>query len=242
MSSFSARRFVTACAISAAAVAALAAPGAASANGPCEGTEITGQGSSLQKLAQVNVWGPAFNTKCFGKASHVHEYNASGSGAGIKSWGASGGAANFEAKNAYVGTDQPPNALQKEEIEKSDTKKEVNAHSTLLSIPVLQAAVPITVHLPAGCTAENEFGTKRLDLKHATVESIFEGKIVEWKQIKDFGDKYLGAGCSIIKPKAKVLFTRVVREDGSGTTATFKKWMYTFHKTKNLPAGPALGC
>lgn len=65
MTSLSARRLIPACILSAATVAALVAPGAASAAGKlheqCSGSNITGQGSSLQKLAQQTVWDPDFN-------------------------------------------------------------------------------------------------------------------------------------------------------------------------------------
>ena len=54
MKSLSARRIVPACILSVAAAAVLAVPGAASASvgTQCSGTDIGGQGSSLQKVAQ----------------------------------------------------------------------------------------------------------------------------------------------------------------------------------------------
>src|SRR5271155_3742114 len=143
MSSFSARRLVAACAVSAAAFAALAAPGAASAfkGATCEGTTIKGQGSSLQKIVQQKVWGPNFNTTiCLGGKSQVEEYNPTGSGKGLESWGSGGAkAGSFVPGNAYVGTDQPPNATQREEIEVQDNSKTVTG--SVLTIPVLQEAV-----------------------------------------------------------------------------------------------------
>jgi ABC-type phosphate transport system substrate-binding protein len=242
MSSFSARRLLSACAVSAAALATLVGPGTASAftNPTCDGTAIKGQGSSLQKLAQNNIWRPGFNTGiCPGGPSLVEEYNPSGSGAGLESWG-SGGAkvGTFTAVNAYVGTDQPPNATQKEEIEVQDNTKTVT--KSLLTIPVLQAAVAIIVHLPKGCEATSTPTPGRLSLKTATLESIFAGTVKEWKAIKDYGDKFLNKGsekCPIIEKGKKVLITRVVRADGSGTTATFKKFLFlkTKGKLKTIP-------
>jgi len=245
MSSFSVRRVLSACAVSAAAFAALAAPGTASAsfkNPTCDGTAIKGQGSSLQKLAQLNIWIPGFNKGvCPGGPSLVEEYNPSGSGKGLESWG-SGGAkvGNFAPSNAYVGTDQPPNATQKEEIEVQDTT--ATPTKSLLTIPVLQAAVAIIVHLPKGCEATSTPTPGRLALKTVTLESIFAGKTKEWKTIKDYGDKFLNKGtekCPIIEKGKKVAITRVVRADGSGTTATFKKFLFLKTKGK-LKTDPPL--
>jgi len=241
MNSLSARRLLTACAVSAAALVSLAVPGGASAS-TCGGTTIGGQGSSLQKLAQNTLWVPAFDgSVCPSGPSHVNEYNPSGSGAGLESWG-SGGAkkGTFSALNAYVGTDQPPNAAQKEEIEVQDTT--AKATKSLLTIPVLQAAVAIVIHLPKGCEATSTTTPGRLSLKNSTLEGIFEGKTKEWKTIKDFGDKFLNKGtekCPIIEKGKKVLITRVVRADGSGTTATLKKYLFLVNK-KALPTDPPL--
>jgi ABC-type phosphate transport system substrate-binding protein len=244
MSSFSARRLASAFAVSAAAFAALAAPGTASAfkNPTCDGTTIGGQGSSLQKVVQTTVWGPNFNSSvCFGDNSQIATYNPSGSGKGLESWGSGGAKVGaYGPTNAYVGTDQPPNAVQREEIEVGDNTKTVT-HS-LLTIPVLQESIAIIVHLPKGCKATSTVAPGRLALKSTTLEAIFEGKTKEWKLIKDFGDKFENAGsetCPIIVKKAKVLIGRVVRSDGSGTTATFKKYLFLAKKPV-LPTDPPL--
>src|SRR5580693_4026201 len=127
MKSLSARRFVPACVLSAAAVAAFAAPGAANAaslGAECSGSSIIGKGSSLQKIAQQNVWNPDFNTSanphaCNGTQGSTGtptvKYESVGSGAGMEAWGINGHA--FESATAYVGTDEPPNAVQHEEIQ-----------------------------------------------------------------------------------------------------------------------------
>ena len=64
MKSLSTRRIASACVVSAATVAALVLPGAASATvgQQCSGVSIIGQGSSLQAVAQQELWGPAFHT------------------------------------------------------------------------------------------------------------------------------------------------------------------------------------
>jgi ABC-type phosphate transport system substrate-binding protein len=228
MTSLSARRLIPACILSAATVAALVAPGAASAAGKlgaqCSGSNITGQGSSLQKLAQQTVWTPDFNTTAAGKACNGTQgtkakptvtYTSTGSGTGLESWGANGHAANFEASNAYLATDEPPNSTQISEIEAH------GAAGTLETLPVLQGAVAVIVNLPAGCTAtSNSAYSARLVLNNVTLQKIFLGEITKWSEINDAGDKLSGKGCN-----AATTIQPVVRKDGSGTTHIFKKYL-----------------
>lgn len=228
MTSLSARRLVLTCILSAVTVAALVAPGAASAAGKlgaqCSGSNITGQGSSLQKLAQQTVWNPDFNISgnghaCNGtqgtKAKPTVTYNSVGSGAGLESWGANGHAANFEASNAYVATDEPPNSTQIAEIESHGAAK------TLETLPVLQGAVAVIVNLPAGCTPTSKSAFPfRLVLNNVTLEAIFRGAITKWSEITDSGDKLSGKTCNAETP-----IKPVVRLDGSGTTHIFKRYL-----------------
>ena len=96
MKFLSTRRIVSACAVSAATVAALVLPGAASAavGAQCSGVPITAQGSSLQAVAQQEIWGPGFHTTgaslaCDGsqgsKGRPTITYSSTGSGAGLRS-------------------------------------------------------------------------------------------------------------------------------------------------------------
>src|SRR5271154_1643287 len=132
---FSARRLISACALSAATAAVLIAPGLASAtdlSGKCKGTSIEAQGSSLQKVAQ-ELWGVPGNgfNKTFTFENETTEemesgntvgcagaptvtYHSSGSGSGLKAFGAEGAAPNYE-KNGFVGTDEAPSETQKGE-------------------------------------------------------------------------------------------------------------------------------
>ena len=234
----SARRLVPACVISAAAVAALAAPGMASAEvaEQCSGVNVTGQGSSLQKLAQQNVWNPDFNTStakaaCSGKQGSKDKpavaYTSTGSGAGLKSWGAEPTSGNpfvgFSSTNAYLGTDEPPNAAQKAEIE----AKATGGSDTLQTIPVLQGAVAVIVHLPAGCTATSKAFAGRLVLGNATLEGIYRGTISKWSQITEDGDTLEGGSCN-----SGETIKRVVRLDQSGTTHIFKKYLDLINGSK----------
>ncbi len=235
MTSLSARRILPACILSAAAMAALVAPGAASAAGKlgpkCSGSNITGQGSTLQKLAQVSVWEPDFNTTNAGFACNGTQgtkgkptigYNSTGSGPGLESWGANGSATtNFSATNAWVSTDEPPNSKQIEEIEAHGGNTE-----TLETIPVLQGAVAVIVNLPTGCTGTSKSSfPARIVLNNVTLEKIYRGTITKWSEITDSEDKLSGKGCNAATP-----ITPVVRFDGSGTTHIFKKYLGLINK------------
>jgi ABC-type phosphate transport system substrate-binding protein len=238
MGQFSARRAISACAISAAALAACVVPSAASAVTQCSGASpIVGAGSSAQKLAQKEVWDSeaapksGFNVStnadaCSGKqgtkAKPEVKYESIGSGGGLEKWGVKGHA--FEAGAfAFVGTDEPVNAAQKEEIEKNETT--VTAE-TVQSIPVVQFSVSVPIHLPEGCTATNTAGVEgRLVLENTTLEKIFRGEITKWSEITSSGDKLEGATC---KPETEI--TKIVRLDGSGTTHVFKKYLGLINK------------
>ena len=134
MHSLSARRVLSACAISAASVAALLAPAAASAKGTppacLNGANVTGQGSSFQAPEQINVWTKEFNivsTKDFGcpgtpgqPGSPEIKYTSTGSGTALKSWGAEAPTetepfVGFGLTNAFIATDEPPNEAQFEQ-------------------------------------------------------------------------------------------------------------------------------
>jgi ABC-type phosphate transport system substrate-binding protein len=225
----SAHRLAPACIIGAAAVSALVAPGAADATlgTQCSGSNITAQGSSLQKDAQLNVWNPGFNSStskaaCAGLkgqgnlAKPTATYTSSGSGAGLEAWGVNKKTPNYTA-NAFVGTDEPPNAAQKTEIESHETK---SVSESLETIPVAQESVVVFVNLPASCTATSKGAKGRLVLNNVTLEAIFRGPPKKWSELKDDGDAVSGSGCN-----AATAIQPIVRKDQSGTTHIFKKYL-----------------
>jgi ABC-type phosphate transport system substrate-binding protein len=233
-------RGVAALVLSAAATAAMAAPGVASAGTvatQCSGAEIGGQGSSLQKVAQEDIWIPGFKTStaktaCSGKQGDkkvpVISYNPSGSGAGLRSWGAedkSSSEVSFAPTNAFVGTDEPPNATQISEIEKNESTLTSN---TLETIPVAQESVAIIVHLPSGCSANSTTtgATGRLVFSNATLQGIYAGTLKEWGEIKDGGDTITGTGC------ATDPIVPVARFDQSGTTHILKRYLGLINTAK----------
>lgn len=228
MKLLSVRRLAPMCILSAASVAALVAPGAASASlgAQCSGSNVTGEGASTQKLAQQTVWGPDFNTKTAGSACSGKQgtkgkpeakYNSTGSGAGLESWGVNKHAALYDVTNSFIGTDEGPDANQKAEIEANELSL---MPETVETIPVLQLAVAPVVNLPANCTATSKKNVGRLELDNVTLEGIYRGTITKWSQITEDGDTLSGAGCN---PETAI--TPVVRLDGSGTTHVFKRYL-----------------
>ena len=223
----STRRLVPACVLSAAAMAALIAPGAASAfpGTQCSGENITGSGSSLQSLANELTWGPAFEKSsdplaCSGTQGSKKvvkvAYTKSSSGLGEETWGLRGHAREYASK-AFVGTDQPPNATQEKELLNSTTGK-------LLTIPILQAAVTVPIHLPTGCTGTSTAAPGQIALTDAELQSIWVGAVKIWGAVP-------GVTCATT-PEKETPIKRVVRSDGSGTTAIFMKFLGRINNAK----------
>lgn len=243
MMSFSKRR-VTACIASAAALAAVVAPATASAKskGPvtdrgeqCSGANIVGRGSTFQNPAQL-VWNPGFNTNtstvaCSGAKKPTATYRNTeskdrGSGSCLKAFGAEKEAPNFEY--SFCGTDEAPNEKQKAEIE---SHKVGGEGESLETIPVLQGAVAVIVHLPAGCKAtatsvvvdEKTKTLGRLVMDNSTVDGIYKGTIKTWAELLA-AQPSDSMTCANEEEKNDTI-TPVVRTDHSGTTHIFKAYL-----------------
>jgi ABC-type phosphate transport system substrate-binding protein len=172
--------------------------GGASAAPSCGGAAINGQGSSLQGSAQTELWASAnggYNAACGAKQV---TYTVSSSGTGLGSWGFKGGA--FENKWSFVGSDDGPNATQ---ISNANTA----SGSSVLVIPVAQTAIGVVVNPPTGCSIE--------EITNKQLESVMRGNIKIWNKIQTAS----GAGC------VNAPITRVVRQEGSGTTYQFKNYL-----------------
>jgi ABC-type phosphate transport system substrate-binding protein len=243
MHSLSARRVLSACAISAASVAALLAPSAASAKGvppACtNGANITGQGSSLQAPEQINVWTKEFNivsSKDFGcpgtpgtPGAPEVKYTSSGSGTGLKSWGAEAPTetepfVGFAPTNAFIATDEPPNETQLANLDTEETVESEGAES-VETIPVAQAAAALVIHLPTGCSANSTAAAGRLSLDDEDLKKIYEGTDTTWGQLTDGGDTISGTDTATSQPCGEVPISVVVRLDGSGTTHIVKRFL-----------------
>jgi ABC-type phosphate transport system substrate-binding protein len=181
--------------------------GTASASLGCTGGNIIGQGSSLQKIAQQNVWIPTFqNEICNSGTFPKVTYESTGSGAGLKQWNSDGARGSINLERAFIGTDDAPTTTQIANM------TSVAGGAALAVIPVAQTSIAIVANPPAGCTVE--------DITNQNLEQVFRGNYLKWSQIATAEG---GAACE--QP-----ITRVVRKDGSGTTFQFKNYLFKLNK------------
>jgi hypothetical protein len=237
-------RLIPACIISAATVAAMVSPGAASATlgTQCSGADITGQGAAVEKVAQ-EVWTSNFNTSsdkfaCAGGSKQgdgkkpTVTYDTTSSGAGLRSWGAefkSESEIKFGPTNAYVASAEAPNSAQQGAILKQES---TDTENTLLTIPVAQFSLTVYVALPSGCTANSTGAAGRLVLSDKTLQEIYAGTIKTWGGITDDGDTVIGTGC------ATDPIIPVVRGEKAGTTNVLKKYLGLINtSTLETPSG-----
>ncbi len=236
MASFSARRFRSACAISATALVALALPGIAAAKkSDCNGLQsFVGAGSTLQKTAQLSVWGPDFHSSSTpvgvgcpsghpGEEPTLTTYESIGSGPGMEKWGLNGKA--FNPAFDFVATDEAPNTGQEGEISTAASGAQVQ------TLPVLQAAVAFLVHLPEGCTATSKPDPGRLVLTNGALQKVWRnGEIKDWTELVEAvntedpaaEDKLIES----VPPKCdEADIKRWVRDEESGTTHILKKYL-----------------
>lgn len=180
--------------------------GAAAAAPACTGNSITGQGASLQKIAQQNVWGPNFGSVICNKGSLPKiSYNSTGSGAGLKEWNYDGVKGSINTGLAWISTDDAPTVAQIANI------KSTAAGAQVAVIPVTQTAIAVVANPPAGCEVE--------EITNTDLTAVFEGRFLTWNQL----DTAEGEGCN--SP-----ISRVVRKDGSGTTYQYKNYLFQANK------------
>lgn len=159
------------CAMAALAVVAAVAPPsahAAFALKKCEGSPVTGEGSSLQKLAQANWKEHIFNTEIYegcGASAPAVTFTTASSGCGLDAMGAGVLAssctgfsgtesewtkAGYRDKNVRFGAaDFAPTPEQEESIDNG--KPGQTDSGKIHVIPVAGAAITAVVHFPAGC-------------------------------------------------------------------------------------------
>lgn len=204
----------------------------------CWGAPITGQGSTLQRVAQ-NVWNSGFNTSgdeyaCDGRQGSrdtpTVTYDVSSDGAGLRSWGADGLQAaenpfvGFGTNNAFIATDEPPSAGEIQNIEEETegyhlAYKEPLVPESIETIPVAQEAIAIVVNLPEGCTANSTGAPGRLVLSDAALQGIFAGTVKQWGQLSEGGDTISGPGCGGDH------ITPIVPDEESGETHILKRFL-----------------
>jgi ABC-type phosphate transport system substrate-binding protein len=189
------------------AVVAIAGIGAGSASAACSASVMKGQGSSLQRIAQQEVWSTGYISGGCGTGTNLKpEYTSSSSGTGMAAWGSTGGAITREW--TYIGTDDGPNTTQI-----GNMKTAAGAGSNLVVVPVAQTAIAIMVHPPTNCSITN--------ITNENLEAAFSGAATTWAAIGA-----TGTGCT-----GKL--TRVVRKDASGTSYQFKNYLALINTLRN---------
>ena len=177
----------------------------------CNGSDIVGEGSSLQFNAHKFVWIPGFQGPggvCNGVGTEPEvSYLGSGSSAGLNAWDFNGSDGTpFDTSRAFIGSDEAPSAAQIANAESAA------GGSKVLIVPVAQTAIGVVVNPPANCEIE--------EITNKQLESIFRGNIKYWGKVGTTS----GSGC------AGAPVTRVVRPDGSGTTYQFKDYLSQVNK------------
>ena len=236
------RASVTAVSVAGAVASMTVANASAAVLKPCEGADITGQGASVANIAFAGVWGPRFNTSpnqyaCNGTQGSGEKptvgYDPTSSVIGQASWGALGGPGYFGASNAYIATDEPPNAAEKDEIERYDEARGNPASTepeSLWTIPVTAESIAVLVHLPQDCEANSKAAPGRLVLDNITLERIFAGEIRYWNEITEDGDKVSGGPECLSRTR----IVPIVRHERAGSTDIFKKYLGLVY-TDSLP-------
>src|SRR3984957_7899281 len=244
MMQFVLRRIVPVCLFLVVIFVAFSAPGAAKASlgEQCSGDPIVGKGSELQQGQQA-LWGSSFNEAgdkspraCSGTQGAKLEpgvgYLSVGNRIGLEAWGVNGHTANFGLEDAFIGTGEPPNATEREEIVSHSS---LPAGDGLQTIPVLQYPVAIIVQLPLHCLPDSKASGGMLALSNKTLEEIWRGKSDNWEEVLggSTGKRFLKTeGCEPNPP-----IPRVVTSESSGPSATLKKYLYLVIKEKTVVGG-----
>lgn len=168
---------VALCAMAALAVAATAAPPAARAEftlHACEGSAITGEGSSLQKTAQLSFWdtGEVFDSPLFGCGASAPPvtYVSKSSGCGLDAVGAGDsvteGSCSFPAAegekpgyrsptDSFGASDFAPDSEEEQHMDAGPTGEGTAGSGKIHVIPVASAAIAVVVHFPNHCALQN---------------------------------------------------------------------------------------
>jgi ABC-type phosphate transport system substrate-binding protein len=181
------------------------------------GTALTGQGSSLQKIAQGS-W-----TGSYGCPETPVTYNSTSSGNGLTEFGFKGGALNTGL--AFIASDDGPSgeAIGLAETAASGVEPVI--------IPVAETSIAVVINPPTENTTCKLVSNSTHGLTYAQLGQIFGGSVIStWKQLKEAG-LVEGEGCT-------GAIERVVRKEGSGTTYQFKNYLAVLEENNGGAAMP----
>lgn len=235
---------VVAAALATVAGGAAASSAAAAVTCPSANSAIHGRGATFQKPAQ-DLWiadYPAFCNAQTGHAAGAVSYNVAGdptgSGAGLTAFGANASAgvlpssasAPNERDLRFAGTDEPPNTAQLAQIESpGDPANPSSTRRDVLEFPVAQGSITVSINLPDGCTLTGAAlrADGRVRITNSRLANAFAGATSA-----DTWGEVLGSGSVSC---ASTAVKRVVRQDESGTTFLFKKYL----EKHGFPTGTA---
>jgi phosphate transport system substrate-binding protein len=180
----------------------------------CESGAIKASGSTAQKNAMA-AWINAYQTACSGATI---DYQANGSGAGIKDF--------VNKQTAFAGSDS---ALKDQDKTDADARC---ASGPAIDIPMVGGAI---------VSAYNVSGVDKLVLTPATLAQIYSGKITKWND-----PAIAAANSGATLPDATIVAFH--RSDSSGTTDNFTKYLaaqaasdWTYDHAKDWPAAVTTG-
>ncbi len=190
-------------------------PSAAAAGGTLScPAEITGSGSSLQKVAQENVFTADFlSTLC--TTTPLVKYTKTSSGPALEEFGNVTGAllptksGNAVALDGYVGSDDPPQPVQ---VNTADAAAG-GGDQAELTIPVAEAPVALLLHPPSGCAVE-----AAPNISNSALDTLWKGEYASWDAFLTAAGVTHNAGCGAAP-------TLLVRFDNSGTSYVFKSYL-----------------
>jgi hypothetical protein len=201
-------------------------------------SEIQGAGSSLQMVAQMEVWAPLWTAdhgppEC--ATTTTVKYRASSSGRGKQQWGDQSQTLEYETeaeKNqvekfpAFIGSDTAASKGQEEGMEVAGGGGITGTlKNEIVSVPVAQSAVAVLIHTPLGCEPQS---TKVVPaMAGSLLAEEYENDVQTFETLT--GVRLVGASCGSPEPK---LF---VSSASSGTTAVFKRFLGCMSE----PAGTA---
>jgi ABC-type phosphate transport system substrate-binding protein len=222
-------------ALLAALLALLAALGAVNASGAsalgeqCSGSSAKGLGAFLQTQAQQR-WsskgeqgfnGSAHPLACSGSqgagGTPSVSYTPLGSSGALRVWGAQDGVLHtgeFEGTYHFLGTDIAPSGPVGEAgTMLANMKKALG--SDVAVVPVTQTAIAIAAHPP---TLPAHSPCLMPKITPVQLQKVFSGEIKNWRQIGTASDSSVGGDCD-------QAITRIVREEGAGTTYQLKHFL-----------------
>lgn len=238
------RAALVACAVLvAAAFGAINVSGAAALGEQCSGKQSRGLGAFLQTKAQER-WASSGESGFNGSPHPLACSGSQGSGgtpevsftplgspAALHYWGADDGVLHkgeFESVFDHLGTDIAPSGPVSEEGTMLANMKAALA-SDVVVVPVTQTAIAIAANPPA-LPAHPACAVPRINA--AQLQKVFSGELKNWRQLGAASDPTVGGDCD-------QAITRIVRDEGAGTTYQFKHYLNSVNPAPLACSGAA---